>query len=231
MAHEIQVRMSLDASLDKVGRAIKIEEWVENTISDRNQEPHERTSIDGDDYIYFHYYFDTRSDAKPILRKISEGIVEQADWGLVNYRKNPIEYRSNTFQRDGEYYNPELETGLRTDPQIRQTDHLALRINSVDYLINNDEYSTDAQEIVLEGHDTTQRYISLVGTETGLEVVYGDVSGNPTKPTLPNDSVEFATIQTYPSEIAEIEEYTQYSQYERTAWETEYEFGDVPEQW
>lgn len=231
MSHNITVRVDPNANLDRIGRAMKIEEWVENPVlGDRIQEPAVRQGMETE-HIYFRYYFDSRSNGKRILRKVGEGVVKPAEWATVQYRQDPIEYRDNQYKRDGDYYNPDLKTGLRTDPKVQKIDHLSIQLQPVKYLINGEKYNVDRQSINFDSHETGQRYISIIGTVDGVDIIYGELSGDPEKPILPSDSVEFATVKTYASEINEIDTKTQYEQYERSERITEYEFGDVPEQW
>lgn len=230
MAHELRAFVDPGIPVKLTGRTLGIEEWVEPTIlPERTTRPVVRETIDGNtQYLYGHYYLRDDADINRPLRKLGEGIGQYVSWGIIESRRSTVEYRDTVHARDPDYYRPSLTNGVRADTQLRQTEHLEARLSAPQYLVNGTEYRGESQTLSFQGHDTTQRVDRVIGTPSGVEIIVGTPSIDPSPPAEPSDSTTLALVTLYPSEIDAIDEQTQTEQYATTDWQTEYEFGSVP---
>lgn len=230
MAHEFRLWMDVNADIETIQNKLNSRSVRKAIIlPDRAYPLQKRTSYEGTEYMYGHYYIDERLDINNIYDAVeSQNLQDYVNWGLVKYRQSTVEYDHGPQSWDGDYYRPGLNTGLRDDPNIRKTDHLECRLGGVEYRINGTDYSSDYQTIKFDGHETTKRKARIVVDVDGLKVLNGDPSIDPIAPSEPTDSITIAIITLYPSEIISIEEKTQAMQYTTTDWQEKYNIGTVP---
>lgn len=213
MSHKIRGRLDPEDAPDD--KQTRFEDWVAefDTVLDDDGYREIEARDDGTRPAYDEFVarFDIRESVDEIVETLTEAYFPDVEYFVVHTRQDDAELEAKAD--DPDYYDPALETGLRTQPRIQRSWRFTLEYDSLYILVDGEEISIEGDYLDIEPPESGRDEVGVFASADGEVGFDGDV--------------EIARLDVHPGKIVSID--TADFSLPTSEWEQQMVRGDPPD--